>query len=30
MRETDDFVEDEVSLFDLWGMLRGGWRLVFG
>ena len=30
MRETDDFVEDEVSLFDLLDKLKDGWHWILG
>ena len=30
MRETEDFVEDEVSLFDLLDKLKDGWRWILG
>ena len=30
MSNTEVFEEDEISLFDLWQTLMGGWRYVVG
>jgi LPS O-antigen subunit length determinant protein (WzzB/FepE family) len=30
MSGTEDFEDDEISLFDLWETLKAGWRWVFG